>query len=74
MHVNVASWDLKTRRTSGVEEYKFVFNAQYQKSKMKIGGRNRKKTRKNDPLTLVVDPSIRKKGSKNTCEERGIEG
>jgi len=31
---------------------------------MKRGGRNEKKTKKNDPLTLVVDPFVRQKGNK----------
>jgi len=54
------------RRNSGAEEYKFVFSAQCQKRKMKIGGINQKKNRKNDPLSLVVDPSVRRKGNKKT--------
>lgn len=59
MHASAIARDLKTRRNSGVEEYKFISSAQYQRRKM-----NKKKTRKNYPLTLVVELCVRKKGSK----------
>jgi len=59
MHASVIAWDLNTRINSGVDEYKFISSAQSQKRKM-----NKKKPRKNDPLTLVVQPSKRNKGSK----------
>jgi len=54
MHANAKSWDLKTRIKNGVERYTFVFN------NLNRGGRNKR----NDPPTLVADPSVRQKGSK----------
>lgn len=46
------------------EEQKFVFSAQCEKRKMKRGGRNQNKSRKNHPLTLIVDPFVRQKSNK----------
>ena len=61
-----ASFPLRMRINSGVEEYNFICSAQYQNRKMRRGGRNEKKTRKNDALNLLVDPSIRQKVNKKT--------
>lgn len=58
---NEASCPLRMIIHSGAQEYKYVFSALHQKRKMKRGGTNSK----DDPPTLTVDLTVRRKGSKS---------
>lgn len=70
VHANGATQSLRMKVEDGSKDNEYIFNDTCQRIKLKRGEINQKKNKKKYPLTLIENPSIRKKARKKIWKKK----